>query len=154
MSMLKNRRTTSKAEYVNTANEIYVETISFLSRLSARYSRLVAEPTAKLAAEVKHHCEKANSIFPSDNQRIDLRMRHLLEARASLMALDSQLSDCYAIMNTNPEGCFTTAKGKTLGSSEAIEKLESMADGLGDKIDHENDLLKGQIESTGKKRKH
>ena len=41
MSVLKEKRTVSKAEYVNTANQIYVETVGFLTRLSARYSRLI-----------------------------------------------------------------------------------------------------------------
>ena len=70
MSVLKQKRTTSKAEFINTANQIYVETLNFLTRLSARYSRLIAEPVAKLAGEIIDHAEKANSIFPSDNQRI------------------------------------------------------------------------------------
>ena len=151
MSVLKQKRTTSKAEFVNTANQIYIETLNFLTRLSARYSRLVAEPTAKLAGEVKDFCEKANSIFPSDVQRVNLRTAHLLEARASLMALDSRLTDCYLIMNQNPEGCFTTSKGKAVPASEAMEKLDRMAQSLGDLIDRENELLKGQIKSTGQK---
>ena len=48
MSVLKSKRTESKAEYVNVANAIYIETINFLTRISARYSRLIAEPVAKL----------------------------------------------------------------------------------------------------------
>ena len=88
MSVLKSKRTESKAEYVNVANAIYIETINFLTRISARYSRLIAEPVAKLAGEVIDHAEKANSIYPSDDQRRQLRKAHLLEARASLMALD------------------------------------------------------------------
>ena len=52
MSVLKSKRTESKAEYVNVANAIYIETINFLTRISARYSRLIAEPVAKLAGEV------------------------------------------------------------------------------------------------------
>ena len=79
MSVLKQKRTTSKAEFINTANQIYVETINFLTRLSARYSRLVAEPIAKLAGEIIDHAEKGNSIFPSDPQRIELRKAHLLQ---------------------------------------------------------------------------
>ena len=153
MSVLKQKRTTSKAEFVNTTNQIYIETLNFLTRLSARYSRLVAEPTAKLAGEVKDFCEKANSIFPSDVQRVNLRTAHLLEARASLMALDSRLTDCYLIMNQNPEGCFTTSKGKAVPASEAMEKLDRMAQSLGDLIDRENELLKGQIKSTGQRLK-
>ena len=153
MSVLKKRRTVSKAEFVNTANQIYIETLNFLTRLSARYARLVAEPTAKLAGEVKDFCEKANSIFPSDAQRVNLRTAHLLEARASLMALDSRLTDCYLIMNQNPEGCFTTSKGKAVPAGEAMEKLDRMAQSLGDLIDRENELLKGQIESTKRRLK-
>lgn len=156
MSVLLSKRTVSGADFVNVANQIYVETLAFLTRLSARYSRLVAEPTAQLAGEVKDHAEKANSIFPAGAQlelRVKLRTEHLLEARASLMALDSRLTDCYLVMMQNPEGCFTTSKGKTVGPKEAVEKLDAMAQSLGEKIDEENDLLKGQIESMGKKLK-
>lgn len=148
MSVLANKRIVSKAEFVNTANQIYVETLSFLTRMSARYSRLLAEPVAKLAGEVVDHSEKANSIFPTDVQRVNLRKAHLLEARASLKALDVRLTHCYLVMNTNPEGCFTTAKGKTVGAEEATIKLDEMSQSLGELIDHEDDLLKGQIDST------
>ena len=136
MSVLLSKRTVSGADFVNVANQIYVETLAFLTRLSARYSRLVAEPTAQLAGEVKDHAEKANSIFPAGAQlelRVKLRTEHLLEARASLMALDSRLTDCYLVMMQNPEGCFTTSKGKTVGPKEAVEKLDAMAQSLGKK---------------------
>lgn len=152
MSVLKSKRTTSKAEFVNTAHQIFVETLGFLTRLSARYSRLLAEPTAKLAGEVIDHAEKANSIFPSDPQRVELRKAHLLEARASLMALDVRLTHCYTLMSQNPQGCFTDGKGKSLPPSEAMEKLDRMAQSLGEKIDQENELLKGQIKGSAKKK--
>ena len=80
MSVLKAKRTTSAAEYVNTANQIYIETLAFLTRISARYARLLADGTAKLAGEVVDNAEKANKIYPSDDTRKDLRKRHLLEA--------------------------------------------------------------------------
>ena len=150
MSVLKAQRTVSKAEFVNKAGEIYDETLQFLTRLSARYSRLVAEPIAKLAGEVEDHAEKANSIYPSDDQRRQRRTAHLLEARASLMALDVRLSKCYRIMSLNPEGCFTTSTGKTVGPDKAAEKLDKMAQRLGDLIDQENELLKGQLKSIGR----
>ena len=51
MSDLKAHRSESKAEFINTANKIYVQTINFLSRLSSRYSRLVADSVSGLAAE-------------------------------------------------------------------------------------------------------
>lgn len=152
MSVLKSKRSTSKAEFVNVASQIYDETIDFLTRLSARYSRLMAEAIANLAGEVEDHAEKANSIFPSDPQRVELRRAHLLEARAALMALDVRLSKCYRLMNRNPQGRFTDAKGKTLPPAEATAKLDRMADSLGELIDRENELLKGQLKSMSQKK--
>ncbi len=151
MSVLKQKRTTSKAEFINTANQIYVETLNFLTRLSARYSRLIAEPVAKLAGEIIDHAEKANSIFPSDNQRIEMRKAHLLEARASLMALDVRLTHCYLIMTQNPQGCFTTPSGKSVDAKKATERLDKMAQKLGELIDKENDLLQGMIGTVNRK---
>lgn len=153
MSVLKQKRTTSKAEFINTANQIYIETINFLTRLSARYSRLIAEPVAKLAGEVIDHTEKANSIYPSDAQRIELRKAHLLEARASLMALDVRLTHCYLILNQNPEGAFTNSKGVAVKSKDAVEKLDKMAQNLGELIDKENELLKGGYQKCKRKAK-
>ena len=153
MSVLKAKRTTSKAEFINTANQIYVETINFLTRLSARYSRLVAEDIAHLAGEIVDQSEKANSIYPSDDQRKSLRKAHLLEARASLKALDVRLTHCYLIMMQNPEGCFTTAAGKPVKPKDAEEKLDKMSQSLGELIDKENELLKGAIKSVGQRLK-
>lgn len=153
MSVLKMKRMVSRAEFVNKASEIYDETLAFLTRLSARWSRLVAEPIAALAGEVEDFAVKANSVFPSDEHRIEIRLDNLHRARASLMALDMRLSKCYRQMIKNPEGCFTTSKGRSVNASEAEEKLERMAQRLGELIDDENELLKGQIRSTSAKRK-
>lgn len=135
MSVLKEKRTVSKAEYVNTANQIYVETVGFLTRLSARYSRLIAEGTAQLAGEVMDHTEKANKIYPSDEQRKAQRKAHLLEALASLSALDVRLTHAYLVMYQNPQGCFTAPSGKTVPPKEAMDKLDRMAQSLGELID-------------------
>lgn len=147
MSVLKAHRSESKAEFVNTANKIYVQTINFLSRLSSRYSRLVSDPVSGLAAEVLDNAEKANSIYPSDTTRKELRKQHLLESRAALMALDVHLSHCYELMMTNPSGCFTTGSGNSVSSSDAKKKLERMAQDLGELIDTENGLLTSVLKS-------
>lgn len=147
MSVLKAHRSESKAEFVNTANKIYIQTINFLSRLSSRYSRLVAAQVAELASEVLDHVEKANSIYPSDTTRKELRKTHLLEARASLMALDVHLAHCYELIMTNPSGCFTTGNGNAVSSSDAKKKLDHMAQELGELIDQENGLLTSVLKS-------
>lgn len=147
MSVLKAHRSESKAEFVNAANKIYVQTINFLSRLSTRYSRLMATQVANLVTEVLDHVEKANSIYPSDETRKELRKTHLLEARASLMALDVHLAHCYELMMTNPAGCFTTGSGNSVSASDAKRKLDHMAQELGELIDRENTLLTNVLKS-------
>lgn len=153
MSVLKSKRSTSKAEYVNVANLIYTETVAFLTRLSARYARLLAEPVAALAGEVIDHTEKANSIFPKGAPNLELRKGHLLEARAALMALDVRLGHCYTILALNPQGCcFTKPDGKSIPPAEATKKLDDMAQSLGEKIDRENELIRAVIESDRKRK--
>ena len=147
MSVLKARRSESKAEYLNTAFEIAMQTMTFVKHLSARYSRLLADDTMKLALDVMTRCEKANSIYPSDDTRKEMRKQHLLEARASLMALDVLLTLCYQSMMLNPEGAFTTAKGRTIQPKEATHKLEHMAETLGNLIDKENNLITKVLKS-------
>lgn len=107
----------------------------------------MATQVANLASEVLDHVEKGNSIYPSDTTRKELRKTHLLEARASLMALDVHLAHCYELMMTNPAGCFTTTTGKTVVASDAKKKLEHMAQELGELIDQENHLLTNVLKS-------
>lgn len=152
MSVLKNKRQKSKVEYVNTANEIYTRTLAFLTRLSARYSRVLTERTAYLASGVLDHAVMANEIYPSSENRIELRESHLLEARAALAALDVHLAHCYEVMIQNPEGCFQNKNGNQVERYDAIHKLDSMAQVLGELIDKENALLTGVLK-TDKKNK-
>jgi len=147
MSVLRNKRSESRAEFVNTANQIYLETLHFLTRLSNRYSRLIAQDIMHLASEVLDHCEKANSIYPSGDERKAMRATHILEARASLSALDIHLSHCYAIMMQNPNGCIETTSGRPLKAGEAKIKLDKMSESLGCLIDTENNLLSKVLKS-------
>ena len=147
ISVLKNKRRDSKAEFVNIANQIYIETLGFLSRLSNRYQRLIARDIIELASKVLDNCEEAQAIFPKDEVRKELRYRHLLEARAALMALDVHMSHVYELMVKNPQGCFMDSKGNSLPPAEAEKRLEKMAQSLGEKIDSENNLIQKVIAS-------
>ncbi len=106
----------------------------------------------KLAFEVFDNCEKANSIYPSDEVRKDLRERHLLEARASLLALDAHMSDVYSLMRLNPQGAFTSSNGKPIPGDVAMRRLDKMAEGLGERIDKETGYITNLLKSD-KKRK-
>ena len=153
MSVLKSKRTLSGGEFVNVANQIYVQTIAFLTRLSARYSRLIAEPTAALAGEVMDYAEKANATFPKDDMTRAKRREYLLSANAALSALDVRLTHCYMILAMNPQGAFTNGKGEHVDKSDATRKLDNMAQSLGELIDQEERLLRGQINKLTEEKK-
>lgn len=80
MSVLKNKRKESCAEFLNDAYKIYVQTIEFLSRLSARYSRIMAADIASTAFEVLKYAESANAIYPANEVRVAMREECLLKA--------------------------------------------------------------------------
>lgn len=147
MSVLKNKRDISKVAFVSNALDIYAETINFLSRLSARYSRIMASDIARVAYEVFENAEKANAYYPSTPDRIAMRKHHLDASRASLMTLDASLALCYRTLNLNPSGAFTDVKGKSISSGEAQKRLDKMSQSLGDKINDELALLTGTLKS-------
>jgi len=143
MSVLKAHRGQSKAEFVNTANAIYTEMLWFLSRLSSRYSRLLAKDTIHEAHEIVANAEAANSMMPVDQLRYEERTRYLLRARAAVGALDIQMAHIYELLMLNPEGAFSKQNGGSIPSAEAVEKLDKMAESLGCKLDEETKLLTG-----------
>ena len=151
MSVLRSRRHESKAQFVNVADAIFAETMWFLARLSNRYQRLLAEDTMHLASKVIDESEMAQNIYITDEITYAKRRAHLIEARASVMALDVHLSHIWNIIQTNPEGCFTTTKGKTKTADEALCLLDKMAASLGEKIDSEKNLISGVLKADKEK---
>ena len=141
MSVLKNKRSQSKAQFINVANEIFDETLSILTNLSKKKSRLLSDRIIECASKVIDNCEEGNSIFPSDNVRKNLREQHFLEARASLMALDVHMLRVYNILSSNPQGSLTNSKGDIVDPKKALEKLDKMAESLGGKIETLNGML-------------
>ena len=148
MSVLASHRNESKVEYIKNACDICINTISFLTRMSARYSRLLAQPVAELAIEVVTHAEKANDIYPSDEDRKRQRQEEWLAARSALISLDLVLGMCYDVMIQNPQGCFTNSKGDTIPPSEAKAKIEAAAQRIGEMIDKERTLLTKMLKNN------
>ena len=135
MSVLKSKRKESTAEYVNLSMKIFSGTLHFLAKLSNRYQRIFVEKVSGLAADTMNFAEKANNIRVTDDVTYSLRKGYLNQARASVMALDVNMSYIWQILMQNPQGCFTNTKGVTVSSQKAVEILNKMADELGCQID-------------------
>lgn len=147
MSVLKGKRNVSTAEYVKLASDIFDETLQFISRVSNRYVRLIGPDIMHLAGEVEDNCDAANRVNPKTKGQFEYRERHLLEALGATSALDVRMSKVYRIMMKNPQGCFTDTKGETLEASKAVQRLDNMAQSLGEKIDQEMKLIQGVLNS-------
>ena len=151
MSVLLCNRSTSTMQYVMTAKDIFVESVRFLSKLSSRYSDILSPVVMKLADELLSNTVKANGIFPSDSKSRELRRGHLLEARASLDALEVELSLVYEILSENPEWAFSVQKGRPMSRQDAINLIHKKALTIGNKISEERNLLTGIIKSDEKR---
>ena len=148
MSVLKVNRSTSKTEFVNTAMDLVDASLSFVTRLSNRYSRLLAPAVMEAAFKLSIFVEIANSIFPNTEERLETRKKYLLLARGYTKALDVIMLHCYRIACMNPQGCFTDSRGNTIDSTKARDRLDKMADTVGDLIDREIALLTGTLDKS------
>lgn len=119
-----------------------------------------AEDIAKEQAAIRDVTERAKK-FRARLEAVGLKytdllelevLRHNLGDMASLAALDVRLTHCYLVMSQNPEGCFTTASGRTVAKTEAVRKLDAMAQSLGEKIDQEETLIRNTMESDRKRK--
>ena len=95
MSVLKPKRNESSIEYIRLANDLFSWSVNFVSRLSARYSRLLSERTINLASEVLECCVKANSTYPSCYEYSKMREFYLIKALGSLDALDVMFKNTF-----------------------------------------------------------
>lgn len=135
MSVLKNRRHKSPAQFVQIANEVFIEVYNFMMKLSARQQRLLAPDTITLALKALDEADMGNSIMVKDESTYEIRTKHLLEAVAAMSAVDVNMTHIWQILMNNPQGAFTKADGSTRSPSEAIVILDDMANSLGEKID-------------------
>ena len=86
MSVLLSKRNLSKAEFVKSATHICNETVSFCSKLSARYSRIFVPRATNMAFEVMEFTEKANSMRRDDEQRYEISRENVIKERGKVMS--------------------------------------------------------------------
>lgn len=141
MSVLKPKRKESTIEYIRLANDLFSWTINFVSRLSARYSRLLSERTINLASEVLECCIKANNAYPSCYEYAKMREFYFIKALGALNALDIMFAHIYEILRLNPQGAFSKSNGKSIPENEAVEKLDRMCVMVGEILNKEEAII-------------
>ena len=154
MSVLACRRNESKIQYTATANFIFDYVLMFMSRLSARYGRLLNNAVMRAATDMLYNVEMAQGIYPSTEEALERRRALLLDANAALSVLDVLLGKCYDVMLKNPQGCFVTPSRKSVPADRAMTRLDSLAQNLGEAIDAEHKLIRGVLRSDRTKFKN
>lgn len=144
MSVLASQRSKSYVEYVSIADQIYISTLDFMTHISNRYSRLIANKIMELASDLLTYTESANSTKIANPKATELYMNYLLQAKAALNSLDIHLAHCVELMMMNPQGCFQN-KDKVIDKSKAQQKISKICYKLGCFIDEEDQLLSNLI---------
>ena len=151
MSVLKNKRSESSLQFIETAKEIFIETVQFVSRLSKRYDKILASGVTNTAYGILNNVIIGNKMFPNGEYFKARRREHFIKAEGFLDSLDIQLFIVYQILIKNPQGCFVV-HDKPISSGEAIKKLENMSKKLGTLIEKEKALLI-KLKKSDEKRK-
>lgn len=147
MSVLKNKRTTSKMEYVTNGYAIEKYSLDFTRRLSTKNARIFQGPVQRLAMLQSDLAYIANEIYPTNRAEHQVRRVLLGLSMATLHALDKRMADVYEILMVNPSEAFNRQNGKPIPKAEAERILDKLAEQLGAMIDTQDALIKGVRDS-------
>lgn len=102
MSVYKSKRGTSAVQYVETARQLQIYTISNCVKFPKRYTYLVVNKIASLAEDIDTHVRLAEAILPTNEHEFQTRRDILNTAFGLLNSLDDKLQLMYDIVKKNP----------------------------------------------------
>ena len=102
MSVYKSKRGTSAVQYVETARQLQIYTISNCVKFPKRYTYLVVNKIASLAEDIDTHVRLAEAILPTNEHEFQTRRDLLNTAFGLLNSLDDKLQLMYDIVKKNP----------------------------------------------------
>lgn len=102
MSVYKSRRGTSAVQYVETARQLQIFTISNCVKFPKRYTYLVVNKLASLAEDIDTHVRIAEAIMPTNLHEAQMRRDEFNLAFGLLNSLDDKLQLMYDIVKKNP----------------------------------------------------
>ena len=84
MSVIKSNRAESEMEFIYNARELELFTLRKCSSFPKSFLFLKTESIAKLAVSIHSHVKQANSIYPLNQEEVQKRRNHLIDANAEL----------------------------------------------------------------------
>jgi hypothetical protein len=102
MSVYKTKRGESAAQFIETARQLEVHTLTQCLKVPKRYTFYLSTEIMRLASEVYNNVKSANSIFPSTKHEAQMRRDKLTEANNSLQCLIGKLGLLGDVLRKNP----------------------------------------------------
>lgn len=103
MSVYKSKRGESSVQFIEVARKLEEHTLRQCLKVPKRYTFLLTQEIMRLATKVYEEVVAANSIFPTNQHEVQMRRDHLINANATLQALDRQLGLLAGVLWKNPE---------------------------------------------------
>lgn len=103
MSVLKNNRGESKAEFLYNARQLQIYTIRKATHFPKRYTFYISQHLVDLATDIYNDVKIANSIYVTNQHEAQIRKDFFIKAKAKCMALVSQVELAAEIFSIQPE---------------------------------------------------
>lgn len=101
MSVIKSNRAESEMEFIYNARELELFTLRKCSSFPKSFLFLKTESIAKLAVSIHSHVKQANSIYPLNQEEVQKRRNHLIDANAELNDLIGALEVAQELFGIN-----------------------------------------------------
>lgn len=125
MSVIKSKRSTSSAQFLDTARDLHIYTLKTCTnqkRFPKKYTFFITQDIVKTASNIHTLVKKGNSIFPSCVRDVEMRREYFVQASAELQSLISQIGVAYETFPIRDK-TMTTWLGKI---HEEIKLLKSV----------------------------
>lgn len=141
MSVPPGNRGKSTMQFVETADKIEQRTMQICRHWPKAYMFIITQRTIMLASEIYEHAQKANAIFPKDEEERALRIRELDMALGALYAYARKIERAYSMFPICGEK-------KNVSESEVENKSNNVLKELMDLCLDEEESLKGNLHYT------
>ena len=141
MSVPPGNRGKSTMQFVETADRIEQRTMQICRRWPKAYMFIIMQRTLSLASEIYEHAQKANAIFPKDEEERALRIRELDMALGALYAYARKIERAYSMFPICGEK-------KGVSEAELETKSNNVLKELMDMCLDEEEALKGNLHYT------
>ena len=91
MAVLKNKRDESSIQFLENAYELQVCMIRQAVKFPKRYTFFITQNLVALATSCHHNAKSANTIYPTNQHELQIRIDYLNKAMCDLQNLISQL---------------------------------------------------------------